>query len=76
MTHAEIIKAAEDRAEVIYDNPGIGTMKYRRISAIYWRYAKKSDIDKGMPDKFMQVELEDFSGTSITVAKPERIRLI
>lgn len=73
MTHEEIIKAADAGTAVVYDDPQNGKTAYKRISAVYWRYAGERERRRGVPKKYMQVELEDFSGTSVTIAKPDRV---
>ena len=72
MTHEECVRAAAARVPVVY-NSIYGRISYKRISAIYWRYSSDLQKRRGMPETFMQVELEDWSGTSVTVAKPEKI---
>ena len=73
MTHDEIVKAAEEGSMIFCTINGADVL-YKRISCINWRFSGEEDLKRGMPKKYMQVELESLTAPSVTVADPRSIR--
>lgn len=72
MTKNEAIRAAENQVP-IFDKAS--EILYKRISAIYWRYAGERELQRGRPPRYIEIELEPMNGAnSITVTAPERVR--
>lgn len=73
MTKEEAIYAAKGRLPVICN----GT-RYRRISAIIWRYIGDTDLlgmAHNVPDEAMFLEVEDWKANSRTVVNPSAVEL-
>lgn len=49
--------------------------KYRRITAFIWRVVE-SRSGRGTYREVLQLELEDYCGNSVTIAKAEEVELI
>ena len=73
MTKQEIMYAAKEQKPVICN----GT-RYRRISAIIFRYIGDTDrvgMTHNVPDEVIFVELEDKRSNSRTIANPSAVEL-
>lgn len=73
MTKQEAVYAAKGRLPVICNG-----IRYRRISAIIWRYIGDTDLAgmaHNMPDEAMFLELEDLRTNSRTIANPSAVEL-
>ena len=73
MTKDEVMYAAKERKPVVCNG-----IKYRRISAIIFRYIGDTDrigMAHNVPNEMMLVELEDLRTNSRTIANPSAIEL-
>lgn len=73
MTKDEVIYAAKERKPVMCNG-----IKYRRISAIIFRYIGDTDrigMAHNVPNEMMLVELEDLRTNSRTIANPSAVEL-
>lgn len=73
MTKKEAVYAAKERKPVICNG-----IRYRRISAIIFRYIGDTDIAgmaHNVPDEMIFLELEDLCTNSRTVANPSEVEL-
>ena len=73
MTKEEVMYAAKERKPVICNG-----IRYRRISAIIFRYIGDTDrigMAHNVPNEMMLVELEDMRTNSRTIANPSAVEL-
>ena len=73
MTKDEVMYAAKERKPVICNG-----IRYRRISAIIFRYLGDTDrigMAHNVPSEMMLVELEDMRTNSRTIANPSAVEL-
>lgn len=73
MNKEQVMYAAKERKPVICNG-----IKYRRISAIIFRYVGDTDrigMAHNVPNEMMLVELEDLRTNSRTVANPSAVEL-
>lgn len=73
MTKDEVMYAAKERKPVVCNG-----IKYRRISAIIFRYIGDTDrigMAHNVPNEMMLVELEDLRTNSRTIANPSAVEL-
>ena len=73
MTKDEVMYAAKERKPVMCNG-----IKYRRISAIIFRYIGDTDrlgMAHNVPNEMMLVELEDLHTNSRTIANPSAVEL-
>lgn len=73
MTKDEVMYAAKERKPVICNG-----IRYRRISAIIFRYIGDTDrigMAHNVPNEMMLVELEDMRTNSRTIANPSAVEL-
>lgn len=73
MTKEEVMYAAKERKPVTCNG-----IKYRRISAIIFRYVGDTDrigMAHNVPNEMMLVELEDLRTNSRTIANPSAVEL-
>lgn len=73
MTKDEVMYAAKERKPVICNG-----IRYRRISAIIFRYIGDTDrigMAHNVPNEMMLVELEDLHTNSRTIANPSAVEL-
>lgn len=73
MTKEEVMYAAKERKPVMCNG-----VKYRRISAIIFRYIGDTDrigMAHNVPNEMMLVELEDLRTNSRTIANPSAVEL-
>lgn len=73
MTKEEAMYAAKERKPVMCNG-----IKYRRISAIIFRYIGDTDrigMAHNVPNEMMLVELEDLRTNSRTIANPSAVEL-
>lgn len=73
MTKDEVMYAAKERKPVMCNG-----IKYRRISAIIFRYIGDTDrigMAHNVPNEMMLVELEDLRTNSRTIANPSAVEL-
>lgn len=73
MTKEEVMYAAKERKPVMCNG-----IKYRRISAIIFRYIGDTDrigMAHNVPNEMMLVELEDLRTNSRTIANPSAVEL-
>lgn len=73
MTKDEVMYAAKERKPVMCNG-----IKYRRISAIIFRYIGDTDrigMAHNVPNEIMLVELEDLRTNSRTIANPSAVEL-
>lgn len=73
MTKDEVMHAAKERKPVMCNG-----IKYRRISAIIFRYIGDTDrigMAHNVPNEMMLVELEDLRTNSRTIANPSAVEL-
>ena len=73
MTKDEVMYAAKERKPVICNG-----IRYRRISAIIFRYIGDTDrigMAHNVPNEMMLVELEDLRTNSRTIANPSAVEL-
>lgn len=73
MTKDEVMYAAKERKPVVCNG-----IRYRRISAIIFRYLGDTDrigMAHNVPNEMMLVELEDLHTNSRTIANPSAVEL-
>lgn len=73
MTKDEAMYAAKERKPVVCNG-----IRYRRISAIIFRYIGDTDrigMAHNVPNEMMLVELEDLHTNSRTIANPSAVEL-
>lgn len=73
MTKDEVMYAAKERKPVVCNG-----IRYRRISAIIFRYIGDTDrigMAHNVPNEMMLVELEDMRTNSRTIANPSAVEL-
>lgn len=73
MTKEEVMYAAKERKPVVCNG-----IRYRRISAIIFRYIGDTDrigMAHNVPNEMMLVELEDMRTNSRTIANPSAVEL-
>ena len=70
MTKEECREAARYRSPVIANG-----IRYKRISAIVARYATDLQMERGIPQEYLEVELECASGNSVTITSPAAVSL-
>lgn len=73
MTKEECVQAAKLRVPVICND-----IKYRRISAVIFRYTDENDrigMNRNVPKEFVEVELEDLHTNSRTITNPRGVEL-
>lgn len=73
MTKDEVMYAAKERKPVVCNG-----IRYRRISAIIFRYIGDTDrigMAHNVPNEMMLVELEDLRTNSRTIANPSAVEL-
>lgn len=73
MTKDEVMYAAKERKPVMCNG-----IRYRRISAIIFRYLGDTDrigMAHNVPNEMMLVELEDLHTNSRTIATPSAVEL-
>ncbi|MBE6710342.1 MAG: hypothetical protein E7579_04385 [Ruminococcaceae bacterium] len=73
MTKDEVMYAAKERKPVVCNG-----IRYRRISAIIFRYIGDTDrigMAHNVPNEMMLVELEDLHTNSRTIANPSAVEL-
>lgn len=73
MTKDEVMYAAKERKPVVCNG-----IRYRRISAIIFRYVGDTDrigMAHNVPNEMMLVELEDLHTNSRTIANPSAVEL-
>lgn len=73
MTKDEVMYAAKERKPVMCNG-----IRYRRISAIIFRYIGDTDrigMAHNVPNEMMLVELEDLHTNSRTIANPSAVEL-
>lgn len=73
MTKEEVMYAAKERKPVVCNG-----IRYRRISAIIFRYIGDTDrigMAHNVPNEMMLVELEDLRTNSRTIANPSAVEL-
>lgn len=73
MTKEEAMYAAKERKPVVCNG-----IRYRRISAIIFRYIGDTDrigMAHNVPNEMMLVELEDLRTNSRTIANPSAVEL-
>ena len=71
MTRDEVVEAWERGCPVVNTDGINGDLLYLRISALIYRRASTEQLNRGYPEKYLQVELEPMSGAnSVTITIP------
>ncbi|MBR5366977.1 MAG: hypothetical protein IK132_12100 [Clostridia bacterium] len=76
MTRDEVVEAWERGCPVVNTDGINGDLLYLRISALIYRRASTEQLNRGYPEKYLQVELEPMSGAnSVTITIPAALRM-
>lgn len=76
MTRDEAVDAWTRGVPVVNEDAANGDVLYLRISALIWRMSSTEELNRGLPEKYLQVELESMNGAnSRTVTNPSALRL-
>ena len=76
MTRDEAVEAWGRGCPVINTDAVNGDILYLRISALIYRMASTDELNRGYPEKYLQVELESMNGAnSRTVTIPSALRM-
>ena len=76
MTRDEVVEAWERGCPVVNIDEINGDLLYLRISALIYRRASTEQLNRGYPEKYLQVELEPMNGAnSVTITIPKALRL-
>ena len=76
MTRDETVKAWECGCPIVNTDALNGDILYLRISALIYRMASTEELNRGYPEKYLQVELEPMNGAnSRTITIPAALRM-
>lgn len=76
MTRDEAVAAWERGCPVVNVDGLNGDLLYLRIAALIYRRASTEQLNRGYPEKFLQVELEPMNGAnSCTITIPAALRM-
>lgn len=76
MTRDEVVEAWERGCPVVNTDGINGDLLYLRISALIYRRASTEQLNRGYPEKYLQVELEPMNGAnSCTITIPAALRM-